>query len=54
MSDRPPVFSVAVRTTNGTTGLFRISHEEVRDHEQVMSLVRGVLPEAKVILVGIG
>ena len=49
----PPTFSVAVRNKEGTPGLFRIAHEAVQNHEQVMVLVREEIPDAKVILVGI-
>lgn len=49
-----PVFSVAVRDKSGAASLFRISHAEVGSHEQVIALVKAELPDAKVILVGIG
>ena len=49
-----PKFSVAVRNPDGTTSLFRISHELIHSHEQVKDLVRSEIPDAKVILVGMG
>ena len=49
----PTTFSVAVRNKEGTSCLFRIAHEAVQNHEQVMVLVREEIPDAKVILVGI-
>ena len=49
-----PVFSVAVRTKEGVPGLFRLSHEDIQDHEQVVAMVRNEMPEAQVILVGLG
>ena len=49
----PPTFSVAIRNKEGTPCLFRIAHEAVQNHEQVMTLVREEIPDAKVILVGI-
>lgn len=48
------IFTVAVRNKAGVASLFRITHEEVQDHEQVMDLVREEIPDAKVILVGMG
>ena len=47
-----PVFSVAVRKPDGKPSLFRVSHESVQSHEQVMELVRQEIPDARVILVG--
>ena len=49
-----PVFSVAVRNKKGEASLFRIAHAEIQSHEQILALVRKELPDAKVILVGIG
>ena len=49
-----PVFSVAVRNKEGEASLFRIAHAEVQTHEQVMDLVRQEIPDARVILVGLG
>ena len=49
-----PVFSVAVRNKKGEASLFRVSHEAIQTHEQVMVLVREEIPDAKVVLVGIG
>ena len=49
-----PVFKVAVRDDAGQAAMFRISHAEVRSHEQVIALVKAELPDAQVILVGIG
>ena len=49
-----PFFSVAVRNKKGEASLFRIAHAEIQTLEQVMDLVREELPDAKVILVGIG
>ena len=49
----PPTFSVAVRNKEGAPCLFRIAHETIQNHEQVMALVREEIPDAKVILVGI-
>ena len=51
---RVPVFSVAVHSKEGEASLFRIAHAEIQSHEQVLALVREELPDAKVILVGIG
>ena len=50
----PMAFSVAVRDKEGGAKLFRIQHEAVKDHEQVMALVRDEIPDAQVILVSIG
>lgn len=47
-------FSVAIRNKEGTSCLFRIAHETTQNHEQVMALVREEIPDAKVILGGIG
>ena len=47
-----PVFSAAVRDKEGVAKLFRISHESIQDHEQVIALVREEIPDAQVILVG--
>lgn len=49
-----PVFKVAVRDDAGQSAMFRVSHEAIQSHEQVLALVREELPDAKVILVGIG
>ena len=49
-----PVFSVAVRNKEGEASLFRIAHAEIQTHEQVMELVRAEIPDAQVILVGLG
>ena len=48
-----PCFSVAVRDKEGTAKLFRIQHQSVESHEQVMALVRDELPDARVILVSV-
>ena len=48
----PAVFSVAVRGKEGESSLFRICHEAIQTHEQVMVLVREEIPDARVILVG--
>lgn len=48
-----PVFTVAVRNKSGEACLFRVAHESIQNHEQVMALVREEIPDAKVILVGI-
>ena len=47
-----PIFSVAVRDKEGEASLFRICHEAIQTHEQVMVLVREEIPDARVILVG--
>lgn len=47
-----PLFSVAVRNKEGESSLFRICHEAIQTHEQVMVLVREEIPDARVILVG--
>lgn len=49
-----PVFKVAVRKQDGETSLFRLSHEAIQSHEQVVALVREEMPDAQTILVGIG
>ena len=49
----PTTFSVAIRNKEGTPCLFRVAHESIQNHEQVMALVREEIPDAKVILVGI-
>ena len=49
----PATFSVAVRNKEGKPCLFRIAHEAVENHEQVMALVWEEIPDAQVILVGI-
>ena len=49
-----PVFKVAVRDDAGQAVMFRVSHSTIQSHEQVLALVREELPDAKVILVGIG
>lgn len=48
-----PVFSVAVRDKEGVAKLFRISHESIQDHEQVIALVRAEVPDARVILASV-
>lgn len=48
------IFSVAVRNKEGEASLFRIAHAEIQTHEQVMELVRAEIPDARVILVGLG
>lgn len=48
-----PTFSVAVRDKAGVARLFRVRHEAVQDHEQVLALVRQELPDAQVILVSV-
>lgn len=47
-----PVFSIAVRDKEGEASLFRICHEAIQTHKQVMVLVREEIPDARVILVG--
>lgn len=47
-------FSVAVRNKEWAPCLFRTAHETIQNHEQVMALVREEIPDAKVILMGIG
>ena len=49
-----PVFSVAVRNKEWEASLFRIAHAEIQTHEQVMEMVRAEIPDAQVILVGLG
>ena len=49
-----PVFSVAVRNKEGEASLFRITHVEIQTLDQVMALVREEIPDAQVILVGLG
>lgn len=49
-----PLFSVAVRKQDGESSLFRICHEAIQTHEQVIALVREEIPDARVILVGMG
>ena len=49
----PSTFSVAVRNKEGTSCLFRIAHEAVQNHEQVMALVREEIPDAQVILASV-
>lgn len=49
-----PQFSVAVRNKEGTPCLFRIAHQEIQTLDQVMALVREEIPDAQVILVGLG
>ena len=49
-----PIFRVAVRDDARQVAMFRVSHEAIQSHEQVLALVREELPDAKVILVGIG
>lgn len=53
MNSPPVTFSVAVRNKEGKPCLFRIAHEEIQSHEDVMALVREEIPDAKVILVGV-
>lgn len=48
-----PRFSVAVRDKDGVAKLFRIQHESVQDHEQVIALVRDEIPDALVILASV-
>ena len=48
-----PIFSVVVRDKEGVAKLFRISHESVQDHEQVMALVRDEIQDALVILASV-
>lgn len=48
-----PVFSVALRDKDGVAKLFRIHHEEVQDHDQVLALVRAEIPDARVILTSV-
>ena len=48
-----PSFSVAVRDKEGVAKLFRIRHESVQDHEQVLVLVRAEIPDARVILASV-
>ena len=49
-----PIFRVAVQDDAGQAAMFRVSHEAIQSHEQVLALVREELPDAKVILVRIG
>ena len=49
----PLTFSVAVRNKEEAPYLFRIAHETIQNHEQVMALVREEIPYANVILVGL-
>ena len=48
-----PVFSVAIRDKDGVAKLFRIQHESVQAHDQVMALVRSEIPDAQVILASV-
>lgn len=47
-------FSVAVRNKEGAPCLFRTAHESVQTLEQAREVVREPVPDAQVILVGIG
>lgn len=48
-----PHFTEAVRDKEGVAKLFRIQHESVQDHEQVIALVRAEIPDARVILASV-
>ena len=48
-----PLFSVAVRDKEGVAKLFRIQHESVQGHEQVVALVRAEVPDVRVVLVSV-
>lgn len=49
-----PVFTVAVRNKAGEACLFRVAHESVQTLEQAREVVRESVPDAQVILVGLG
>lgn len=48
-----PLFQIAVRNEDGHPSLLRVQHEEITSIEQAVDLVRGEIPNAKVILIAV-